>query len=57
MDGIFMEEEEIKTLFYMFDTNESGELSLDEFANAIKTSLAKDQPESDNDDVSQDLSH
>ena len=42
MDGIFLEEDEIRQLFFSFDTNESGELSLDEFANAIRQTLAKD---------------
>lgn len=56
IDGIFMEEEDIKTLFHQFDTNGSGELSIEEFANAISQSIAPDQPDSE-DDVSQDLSH
>ena len=36
MDGIFLSENEIDELFYTYDTNQSGDLSIEEFANAIK---------------------
>ena len=36
MDGIFLSESEIEDLFNLFDTNQSGDLSIEEFANAIK---------------------
>ena len=51
MDGIFLTENEINDLFYAFDTDKSGELSIEEFANAIKQSLALDQPDTDEDDI------
>ena len=51
MDGIFLSENEINDLFYAFDTDKSGELSIEEFANAIKQSLALDQPDTDEDDI------
>ena len=51
MDGIFLSENEIDELFYTYDTNQSGDLSIEEFANAIKQSIALDQPDSDKDSI------
>ena len=50
MDGIFLSESEIEELFIKFDVNNSGDLSIEEFANAIKSSVALDQPDSDGED-------
>lgn len=39
-----MSDEEISSLFYHFDTDGSGELSISEFANAIFMQIAPDEP-------------